>query len=67
MEINEDVLREARAMARDTDAGRLTLPAAIRGFPELCLAAAHDKTVPAISGFVSEEGTSYKIGLCPKK
>jgi hypothetical protein len=66
MELNDDALRQARAMARDADAGSLTLPAAILGFPELCLASAHDKSVAAISGFISEKGTSYKIGMCSK-
>jgi len=64
MEINEDVLRQARAMARNAEAGSLALPARIPGFPQLCLAARDDTDVLAMSGFVSENGTSYKIGPC---
>jgi hypothetical protein len=62
MEWNESILEEAREMARQVELGSLKLPAPISGFPDLCLASAHDTTVIALTGIVSKQGISYKIG-----
>jgi hypothetical protein len=59
MKFNQDLMSEANRVASDS-AERL--PAEIPGFSGLFVAAANDSSVKAITGFVGENGRSYKIG-----
>ena len=62
MEFNEDLITRAHELAGKAEAGELSLPAEIEGFPGFYVASASDAMIRTVAAFVSKASISYKIG-----